>query len=73
MDLFLKEKYILLIDILNVFRINRFMKFICIMIEFKICGKYLNLEFWFFFFKKYVLFYFVFGFFGCNMFFCFLN
>lgn len=34
MDLFLKEKYILLIDILNVFRIIRFMKFICIMIEF---------------------------------------
>lgn len=34
MDLFLKEKYILLIDILNVFRIIGFMKFVCIMIEF---------------------------------------
>lgn len=70
MDLSSKEKYTLLIDILNVLRITRFMKLTCIMIELKICGKHLNSEFWFLLFKKHVSFYSVPGFLGCNMFFC---
>lgn len=62
MDLSSKEKYTLLIDILNVLRIRAY--------KFKICGKHLNPEFWFLLFKKHVSFYSVPGFLGCNMFFC---
>lgn len=56
MDLSSKEKYTLLIDILNALRITRFMKLTWLYndraYKFKICGKHLNPEFWFLLFKK---------------------
>lgn len=75
MDLSSKEKYTLLIDILNVLRITRFMKLTCIMteltnwkfVEFKTFKPRILVSS---FQKGYVSFYSVLVFLGCNMFFC---